>query len=132
MTSSATADAAARPTRILVVEDDAAVRDVVVTVLSLEGHDILSAMSGTDALEQVRTGAFPDLLLTDINLPAPLDGFALAHRLREDVPALGVIYMSGDVDAGRSRRSVEGAVLLAKPFRRMALLDAVTQALPAR
>jgi len=132
MTTSNTAAMAARPARILVVEDDTAVRDVVVTVLTLEGHDILSAMSATEALEQAQIGDFPDLLLTDINLPAPLDGFALAHRMRENAPGLGVIYMSGDMDLDKSRRGVEGAVVLSKPFRRMALLDAVTQVMPSR
>ncbi|GBQ63499.1 putative two component response regulator [Ameyamaea chiangmaiensis NBRC 103196] len=126
--STASAD---RPVRILVVEDDTAVRDVVVTVLSLAGHDIVSAGSGADALREAAGGVYPDLLLTDINLPAPVDGFTLARQMRADAPALGVIYMSGDSDIGASR-GVAGSVVLAKPFRRGALLDAVTQALPGR
>ena len=75
-----------------------------------------------------------DLLVTDIQLPGPLDGITLSRVVRERYPGAAVVYMSGDLtaDSQPPPGSVANACLLAKPFRRDGLMEAVTMALGAR
>jgi len=68
--------------RVLVVDDDAAVRLVCAVNLEAEGLQVVEAADGNDALEQMRRER-PDLVLTDVKMPG-LDGFELVERLRRD------------------------------------------------
>jgi CheY-like chemotaxis protein len=81
--------------KVLVVDDDEDVREVTRTALELDGHTVLSAANGRDALALV--DAHPDiaLLFTDIVMPGAIDGFDLAERAKRKRPRLHVIYTSG-------------------------------------
>jgi CheY-like chemotaxis protein len=100
---------------ILVAEDEAAVRDLVVRILGSKGYSVHSAASGQAALDLWRqqAGAF-DMLLTDLIMPGGMSGAQLAERLRAEKPGLKVIYMSGY----RGGTTMEGreADFLQKPF----------------
>ncbi len=90
---------------ILVVEDDPDLRDLLVSLLRAEGHQVLSVATGPEALSLVSRGAIrPDLLLTDHALPGGLDGPALALRLRTQLggalPVLLLTAVEGEPDAG--------------------------------
>jgi len=82
--------------RILLVEDEAALRLVTRRFLSEFGYHVIEAASGREALEIWRSqGVGIDLLLTDIVMPDGITGRELAERLRSQRPALKVIFMSG-------------------------------------
>jgi CheY-like chemotaxis protein len=79
---------------ILVVEDIAAVRELIEVQLKLRGYHVLTARDGEDAL-RVIAAERPAVIVTDILMPR-MDGFALAHRLRNDPLMAGVpiIFLS--------------------------------------
>jgi PAS domain S-box-containing protein len=81
---------------ILVVEDEAALRELVCRVLESHGYKILEAETGVKALEIWQTNKKKiDLLLTDLVMPDRLNGRELADALRADRPKLKVIFTSG-------------------------------------
>jgi len=125
VTGRALAAARSRTTaRILLVEDEPTVRRVVQQLLESAGHRVLGASDGEDALRAfaVADGAI-DLLITDVVMPR-LGGAALAKRLRQQVPDLRVLFMSGYTDdAVRNQsRGLIGAEFVNKPFERETLL----------
>jgi two-component system, cell cycle sensor histidine kinase and response regulator CckA len=119
--------------RVLVVEDEAAVRALTVRLLREHGFSVLEAADGRAGLECcVETHGELDLLVTDVVMPA-MSGAELVAQVRVLQPTLPVLYVSGyagDVMPGASRPE-DGAQLLQKPFSREALLRAVDEALGA-
>jgi two-component system cell cycle sensor histidine kinase/response regulator CckA len=90
--------AAAERKMVLVVEDEAALRGLVVMMLEKLGYSVQEAASGPDALKLVDEGKLePDLLLTDVVMPE-MSGSDLVTRVRERMPHLKVIFMSGYAD----------------------------------
>ncbi|MGO9242557.1 MAG: response regulator [Bryobacteraceae bacterium] len=114
--------------RILLLEDEHAVRELARLILDHEGWEIVQAGSLTEAAECVRTKKRPfDLFIVDICLP---DGFGtqLVEKMRQTGADPMVIYMTGDPGWLR-RLGAEGAALLQKPFTPLQLIQAVQQAL---
>jgi DNA-binding NtrC family response regulator len=102
--------------RILVVDDDGASREMLARVLSAEGHSVVTAADGREALAQLDQGAV-DLVVSDIRMPE-LDGFALADRMREGAPDVPLVLVTafGDVE-GAVQAIRRGAYdYLSKPF----------------
>src|ERR1700732_366121 len=97
--------------RVLVVDDDALVLEVVASMLEELGCETLLARSGTDALETIAKDQTIDILIADINMPG-LEGSELAERARNFRPELQVILISGRETNSR------GFPLLRKPFAR--------------
>jgi PAS domain S-box-containing protein len=94
---------------ILLVEDDAAVRELTLTVLRNYGYEVLTASTGTEALETWRRHSSRiRLLLTDVVMPDVMSGLDLAKQLRVADPALKVICMSGYNQEVMGRRSSGG------------------------
>jgi PAS domain S-box-containing protein len=119
---------------VLVVEDEAAIRRMLVATLSAHGYRVLTAETPRRALELLGgSSAELDLLLTDIVMP-DLSGPELAAELRILRPELRVLYISGYSEEVVRREGglEEGARLLAKPFTSRALLAAVRAVLDAR
>lgn len=84
------------PVRILVVEDDSAIREALVVAMAEEGYDVRPAQDGVSAMrgaEEFR----PDLAIVDIRLPGGPDGLAVARRIREaaDLPVLFLTAADG-------------------------------------
>ena len=79
--------------RVLIAEDDTAVREFVSRALVHGGHDVATANDGLEALD-VLNGAIYDLLVTDIVMPN-LDGIALALKVAKDYPLMPVLLMTG-------------------------------------
>ncbi|MEX0922532.1 MAG: response regulator [Rhodovibrionaceae bacterium] len=79
--------------RILIAEDDAAVRAFASRALSFKKHDVTAVEDGLQALAALETETF-DLLITDVVMPG-LDGIGLCERLRELRPGLPVLVMTG-------------------------------------
>ena len=111
-----------RPPRVLVVEDDDAIAQVLQRSLRMEGYEVRTAADGHDALEQGRAFA-PDLVILDLGLPG-MDGIEVAKRLREsddDVPIL--VLTARDAVESRVEGLDSGADdYLVKPFERQELL----------
>jgi signal transduction histidine kinase len=109
------------PTRrrrsILVVDDEAGVREFAVTALKELGYDAYGAGSGDEAIQTVAEGAAPHVLLTDVVMPGK-SGRETADLIRQRLPQVEVIYMTGYTEAdiihgGKIDRDVH---LLNKPF----------------
>ena len=84
--------------KILVTEDDEAVRNFVVRALEIAGHQVLQAEDGEEGFDTLCgwDGEF-DLLLTDIKMPV-MDGIALARSASTFYPALKILMMTGYAD----------------------------------
>jgi CheY-like chemotaxis protein len=85
---------------VLVVDDDGDSVEAMREILSAEGHRVLTAMNGRDALELTRR-EHPDLVLLDLEMPG-MDGRSFLSELRShaDVSDVPVVVVSGAVDAG--------------------------------
>lgn len=118
---------------VLLVEDDAAVREMAARILSSYGYRVLQASSGPKALQlgQEQEGSI-HLLLTDVVLPQ-MSGRELAKRFGELKPGIKVLYMSGYSVSTIAHHGVvdEDIVLLTKPFTMEALAEKVRAALDA-
>ena len=103
---------------VLLVEDEDAVRSFAARALKNKGYDVIEAQSGEDALEIIaEKGASLDLLVTDVVMPR-VDGPTLVRQVRETLPELKVIFISGYTeDAFRKKLGEEeGIHFLPKPF----------------
>ncbi len=82
--------------RVLIVDDEAEVRDTLCEILEGDGHRIATAASGREALERMSTEAY-DVILTDLRMP-DLDGRALYREIERRWPerAAGVVFITGD------------------------------------
>ena len=115
-------DTASRPVRILVVEDDEEIAQVLQRSLRMEGYEVKLAADGVRGLEEAHA-FLPDLIVLDLGLPR-LDGVDVAKRLREDGDEVPILMLTAR-DALDSR--VEGLDVgaddyLVKPFERQELL----------
>jgi PAS domain S-box-containing protein len=119
--------------RVLVVEDDADVRTLLVTALIELGYTVRAASDGREALAQLATDGGFDLLLTDVMLPGEMTGRDLTAEARKLRPALRAMYVSGYPTQALSRdgRMDEDVILLPKPFTRSRLARAVRSVLEA-
>jgi PAS domain S-box-containing protein len=118
--------------RLLVVEDDAQVRASVVRQLQSLGYVVSQAGDGVAGLATVTEARRPfDLLLTDVVMPGPLNGKALADEVGRRAPTTRVVFMSGYTDnILQSRGSIDAGVrLLNKPFRKSDLARMIREAL---
>ena len=128
-------EAVPEPTRetILVVEDEPGIRALVRKILRRERYNVIEAGSGEEAIALAQAeGGRVNLLLTDVMLPG-MSGRELAERLRESIPELDVLYVSGftDDDAVRMGAFPPGSKFLQKPFTLGALVSKVREALDA-
>lgn len=116
--------------KILVVEDDEAMRDLLQLHLSSAGYSVELAEDAIAAGHAVLRGA-PDLIVCDVQMPH-MDGFEFVAALRADasLPRMPVIFLSaGDEDDGRAR-GLGVAEYLRKPIRLEELLAAVERHVP--
>ncbi|WP_082702756.1 response regulator [Pseudacidovorax intermedius] len=119
---------------ILVVEDDAEVREVVVAMLSDLGYRVLQASDAAKGLAVIESGIPVDLLFTDVVMPGSLKSPEMARQARLRIPHLAVLFTSGYtensiVHGGRLDAGVE---LLSKPYSREALARKVRHLLGNR
>jgi two-component system cell cycle sensor histidine kinase/response regulator CckA len=115
---------------VLLVEDDAAVREFARRVLRAAGYTVLSSARAGPALRAIeRWGDRIDVLVTDLVMPG-LNGLDLAARVSGQRPRIGVVFMSGNAGEalGRGRELSSAGEFLAKPFTKEALGRAVAQA----
>ena len=115
--------------RILVVEDEAGIRETIVEILLEEGYSVAVAVDGVDALTAVANAA-PDAILLDLMLPR-LDGFGVVAALQQRGlrPGIPIVVATADGHAREKAARLGAEAWLAKPFSIDALLAAVAQVL---
>ncbi|MCC6527867.1 MAG: response regulator [Polyangiaceae bacterium] len=119
--------------RLLVVEDEAPVRAVMVRTLRAGGYTVFEASNGVEALLKLKTlDERVDLLITDVVMPQ-MGGRELAVKVAEEQPALRVLYLSGYTENAIVHHGVldAGLVFLPKPFTPDGLLRRVRDVLSA-
>jgi len=120
--------------KILIAEDDDAIRELVMRALDEDGHDLTGAADGAEALDVLSRddGEF-DLLLTDVKMPV-LDGIALALAAGRDHPDVAIMLMTGYADQRERAHGLDALVhdVINKPFSVEQIKGAVREALVAR
>jgi len=117
--------------RVLVVEDDDDVRDVVMEQLSSLGFVAVGAADGAEALKLVENEGQFSLFVLDIVLPGGVRGTDIARIVQKRDDSAKILYMSGFVpEAGTEQEHLDPAApCLTKPFTKAALTAAITQLL---
>jgi DNA-binding response OmpR family regulator len=117
--------------RILIAEDEEGLRTLVARALSMDGHAVMTANDGAEALDVLarERGAF-ELLLTDIRMPV-MDGIALALAAARDHPQVAILLMTGFADQRERAYGLDTLIhdVITKPFSLSAIRTAVNEAL---
>lgn len=114
---------------ILVVEDESQLRSLIQKILELEGHVVIQATNGLDAIRMVKQTPL-DLVITDILMPGK-DGFELLMHMREHSLKIPVLVISGGGRTLHASELLENAQLMGasgilhKPFKMLDLLQTV-------
>ena len=119
--------------RILVVDDEEAIREIVSSMLTTAGYACKQAGSGMEALPVLTSGEEFELMLSDLMM-ADLDGIGLLERTKEKYPDMPVVMVTAVHDISVALRAIrDGAYdYLLKPFEREQLLNTVSRALEHR
>ena len=119
--------------RILLVDDDPSVTQLIIDMLSLDGYNVDTAPNGIAALEKIE-GRRYDLILTDLHMPK-MDGADLYRELakRQTHPRQKMIFLTGTAGTSEAHRLVQesGLPMLRKPFNLVELLELVRKVLSA-
>ncbi len=119
--------------RILIAEDEEGIRSLVARALSQDGHAVVTANDGAEALDLLtrEQGAF-ELLLTDIRMPI-MDGIALALAAARDHPNVAILLMTGYADQRERAFGLDALIhdVIAKPFSLATIRTAVRDAIAA-
>jgi DNA-binding response OmpR family regulator len=119
--------------RVLLVDDDEAVRSMMGMTLEGKGFNVVSAASVTQALKLITTESF-DVLITDLHMPNPSDGFAVVTAMRHAQPDALTLLVSGypDVKSAMDAILLEADDIIVKPFEAGKLAEMVHEKLLAR
>jgi two-component system cell cycle response regulator CpdR len=120
--------------KILIAEDEEALRAMCARGLTMSGHEVMTACDGGEALDLLkREGGRFDLLLTDIRMPI-MDGIALALAAARDFPELVILLMTGYADQRERAQGLDALIhdVIAKPFTLAVLRAAVDEALAVK
>lgn len=119
--------------KILVVDDEPMIRDMLKQLLNLEGYDCSTAENADDAFRKYMNDR-PDLLISDIVMQG-IDGIELVQRLRRVTPKIKVIYICGLLGAGNLRKRIDQDIrtfhyqLLEKPLKPSTLFATIEEQL---
>ena len=121
--------AATRRPRVLVVDDEASIRDVLTSTLALADYDVEAAPDGRAAVARLRAATY-DLLVTDLRMPG-MDGLALIREARRLSPTLPVIIITAYSTEASAIDAINLGVqgYLTKPFRIAKILSTAAKAL---
>jgi signal transduction histidine kinase/ActR/RegA family two-component response regulator len=116
---------------VLVVDDDAAVRELTVSELEALNYRVIEAGSGRVALDAIRERRDIDLALIDLVMPV-MNGRQLATRIRAGAPGCAILFMTGYDDLSGTDDSFASEMVIEKPFKLVELAAAVERALAVR
>jgi CheY-like chemotaxis protein len=114
--------------RILVVEDDNSIRELLVELLQSEGYEVASAVNGLEGLKYLQTQKNPDLILIDLMMPV-MDGYAFRTEQMKNAQwsKIPVVVMSAEANAKEKMKSFGITAFLAKPVELDTILKTVEQ-----
>src|SRR5262245_18965588 len=115
--------------RILIIDDDPDIRDILTIVLKAEGHEVATAVDGLEGLERLRSDSRPSLIFVDMMMPR-LDGRAFLEAMRRD-PRLAdvpVVVLTGHPAARKEAKELGTAGYLVKPVELDDLLGTIRRA----
>ncbi len=112
--------------KILIIEDDEAIRETLRDILEINGHEVLAAGTGADGIAAARQ--HPELILCDVGLP-DMDGYAVIEEIQKDPDVRAVPFIFVTAMAGRNEQR-RGMVLgaddyITKPFNEREILEAI-------
>jgi DNA-binding response OmpR family regulator len=112
--------------RVLLVDDDGAVRAMMGEALTRKGFDVVPASTVREALSRIATESF-DALITDLHMPDPGDGFTVVTAMRHSQPDALTLLVSGypDVESAMAAILLEADEIIVKPFEVARLTDLV-------
>jgi len=115
--------------RILIAEDEESLRRFIARALVIDGHQVVEAGDGAEALDYLEAGRF-DLLLSDIRMPV-MDGIALATATADLTPAMPILLMTGFAEQRERAEPLMRIVVdvVEKPFTLPQIRQAVANAL---
>lgn len=107
-----------RPATILVVEDEAGVRDIAVSILTGAGHTVIEAGSGPEGLKAIAEHPEIELVFSDVIMPGGMTGPDMAEKIRELRPGIPVLFASGYAEQALADREerIRNAKFIAKPY----------------
>jgi PAS domain S-box-containing protein len=118
--------------RVLVVEDDQDVRELMVEALESLGYAVSAAASGPKALHLLDGGMAVDVVVSDVVMPDGMSGFQLVREIRHRLPLLAIVLTSGmTAMAGAADAAAQDLPILRKPFRGDDLSQAIESAVEA-
>ncbi len=115
--------------KILIVEDDACIREVMEEILESEGFEVSVAINGQEAIDNLRkTEDLPDLILLDLMMPVK-DGIAFREEQKEDLRLCGipVVLMTADGQIEAKKKKMDAMDFLKKPIDIDKFLEAVNR-----
>ena len=103
--------------RVLLVDDDDAVRDMMTATLLRKGFEVVASTNVTEALKLITTETF-DVLITDLHMPSPGDGFTVVTAMRHSQPNALTLLVSGypDVQSAMATILLQADEIIVKPF----------------
>jgi DNA-binding response OmpR family regulator len=119
--------------RVLLVDDDDAVRDMMTATLERKGFGVVASTNVTEALKLITTETF-DVLITDLHMPNPGDGFTVVTAMRHSQPNALTLLVSGypDVQGAMAAILLEADEIIVKPFEVGRLADLLRDKLLSR
>jgi DNA-binding response OmpR family regulator len=114
--------------KMLLVDDDDGVRTMMTATLQHKGFEVVAAANVTEALRHIATESF-DVLITDLHMPNPGDGFTVVTAMRHSQPNALTLFVSGypDVQGAMAAILLEADEILVKPFEVGKLADLVRE-----
>jgi DNA-binding response OmpR family regulator len=121
------------PYKVLLVDDDDAVRAMMNATLEHKGFEVVAAANVTEALRRIANESF-DVLITDLHMPNPGDGFTVVSAMRHSQPGALTLLVSGypDVQSAMAAILLEADEIIVKPFEVGKLADLVREKLITR
>jgi two-component system cell cycle sensor histidine kinase/response regulator CckA len=111
---------------VLVVDDEAPIRQIERRLLEQAGYQVIDAASATEAIALLHDGKEIDLLVADLDMPE-VSGDEMVRRIRAERPDLKVLYVTGYIDRLMDARPLwNGEAFLDKPFSMNGLVEAVS------
>lgn len=112
--------------KILVIEDDTSIRELLVELLESEGYVVSSAINGLDGLKSLETNGPPDLILIDLMMPV-MDGYSfrteqLKHNVWSKIPT---VVMSAEANAKEKMKAFQVSAFLSKPVELETILKTI-------
>jgi CheY-like chemotaxis protein len=114
--------------RILVVEDDTSIRELLIELLESEGYSVQFAINGLEGIKLLKSGEHPDLILIDLMMPV-MDGYAFRiEQLRNpDWSKIPTVVMSAEASAKEKMKNFNITAFLSKPVELETILKTVAQ-----